>query len=329
MTDISRLYPFDCISGAKKYITDNSVDLILTDPPYGIKANNLDRHYHRQEKNIIAGYVEIPQKEYAIFSKKWILQAQRILRPGGSIYIVSGYSNLPEILNALRMTTLEERNHIIWKYNFGVHTQKKYISSHYHILFYTKPGAKHTFNTYARFGPDEKDSGNGSLNYQDREDVWTINREYKPGEIKNKNELPLNLITKIIQYSSNEGDLVCDFFLGGFNTAKAAIGLNRRIVGFEVNKKSFQHHIKEISVLKAGYLLNELREGVGQNPVNQGKRWSQTEKKDLKSRFSKLYIKIKHKRETIRILEKEFGRGYFSILNQLEKMDISKRKKDK
>jgi site-specific DNA-methyltransferase (adenine-specific) len=329
VTDSYQLYCLDCIKGAQKYIADNSVDLIITDPPYGIKANNLDRHYHRQEENIIEGYIEVPREKYGSFSKGWIKEAERILKPGGSLYIISGYSNLADILNALRETNLEEKNHIIWKYNFGVHTQKKYISSHYHILYYTKPGGKHIFNTYSRFGPDEKDNENGSLNYQDREDVWFINREYKPGEIKNKNELPKKLITKIMQYSSNEGDLICDFFLGGFNTAKVAIGLKRRIIGFELNQKSFTYHLKEISVLKQGYLLSSLREGLGSSPVNQRKRWSQSEKVNLKKRFSEIYKKTRHKRETIRKLENEFGRGYFSILNQIEKMNFPKKIKKK
>lgn len=316
-----QLYPSDCIEGAHKYIADNSVDLIITDPPYGIEANKLHRHYHRHEEKVINGYVEIPREKYPSFSNKWIKEAERILRPGGSLYVISGYSNLADILNALQKTDMEEKNHIIWKYNFGVHTQKKYISSHYHILYYTKPGGKVTFNTYTRFGPQEKDSENGSLNYQDREDVWIINREYKTGEIRNKNELPTKLIIKIMQYSSMEGDLVVDFFLGGFSTAKVAIGLNRKIIGFEVNKRSYDHHIKEIEILKPGYLLPNLREGNGKVPVNQRKRWSEPERKKLKKRFLEIYKKIKNKRETIRILEKEFGRGYFSILNQIERMN--------
>ena len=316
------LFPFDCVTGARKHIADNSVDLIITDPPYGIEANKLHRHYHRREENILDGYIEIPREEYAFFSMKWIHEAERILRPGGSLYVVSGYSNLADILNALQKTGLEERNHIIWKYNFGVHTQKKYISSHYHILYYSKGGGKVTFNTFARFGPEEKDTKNGSLNYRDREDVWRINREYKPGEIRNKNELPTELIIKIMQYSSKEGDLVADFFLGGFNTAKVAIGLNRKIVGFEINKISFKHHIKEIEILNPGYLLPDLREGNGSAPLNQGKRWKESDRKKLKNSYLINYKEFQNKRETIRILQKEFGRGYFSILNQLEQMNL-------
>ena len=128
MTDSYQLYPLDCITGAQRYIVDNSIDLIITDPPYGIKADNFDRHYHRQQDTIIGGYIEVPKEQYSSFSKSWIMEAERVLRPGGSIYIISGYSNLADILNALKLTNLDEKNHIIWKYNFGVHTKKKYIS---------------------------------------------------------------------------------------------------------------------------------------------------------------------------------------------------------
>jgi len=46
-----------------------------------------------------------------------------------------------------------------------------------------------------------------------------------------------------------------------------------------------------------------------------------SKEKKLKKRYSEIYKKVKHKRETIRLLETEFGRGYFSILNQIEKMN--------
>ena len=58
------LYNKDCISGCKKHIEDNSVDLIITDPPYGINGDTLHKHYNRDEKNVLDGYVEIPLEEY-------------------------------------------------------------------------------------------------------------------------------------------------------------------------------------------------------------------------------------------------------------------------
>jgi len=78
--------------------------------------------------------------------------------------------------------------------------------------------------------------------YNDREDVWSINREYKsPKTIKNQNELPPKLVEKIIKYSSNTGDKVMDMFLGGFTTARVGLKLGREPLGFEINRKSFNH----------------------------------------------------------------------------------------
>lgn len=313
----------DCISGAKEHIPDETVDLIITDPPYGINGDMLHQHYNRNEKYVVEGYVEIPQPEYGDFSIRWIKEAERILRPGGSIYIVSGYTNLYHILHALRQTKLQEINHIIWKYNFGVYTSRKYVSSHYHILYYQKPGGDRTFNLESRFGTDEKLPDGSSLNYQDREDVWIINREYKPGQIKNKNELPMALLVKMIQYSSNEGDLVCDLFLGGFSTAKVAIGLNRRAIGFEISQAIFETRIQEMQNITPGYLVKTLRTPILNGKTNQGKAWTAEDLQLLQNRFTELINRDTSKKEAIKILEEELGRGRWSIEKALKKLNIA------
>ena len=112
----------DCVEGARKYLRDNSIDLIVTDPPFGIGGDLL---HNRNEKYVLYGCVEVPKEEYYEFTVNWIKEAERVLRPGGSIYIFSGYTNLIHILNALAQTKLKEVSHIIWKYNFAVYT--KYV----------------------------------------------------------------------------------------------------------------------------------------------------------------------------------------------------------
>ena len=281
----STFYNCDCISGAARYLTDNSVDLIITDPPYGIDGDTLHKHYNRNETFVTEGYAEVPREEYAEFSLRWIREAERVLRPGGSIYIVSGYTNLFEILAALRATSLQEINHIVWKYRFGVFTQRKFVSSHYHILFYGKPGGRRTFSLESRYGLIEKDAAGRSLNNADREDVWAINREYKPGRMKNKNELPLPLVAKMIQYSSSEGDLVCDFFLGGFSTATAAIGLGRRATGFEIAAPVFNAKTAELEKVRPGFLLPGLRKPVISNPAHSRMPWTQADLDALGAEF--------------------------------------------
>lgn len=314
-----RFFNEDCITGAKQHIEDNSIDLIITDPPYGINGDNLHLHYNRNESLVVDGYVEVPPSKYEQFSIDWIKEAERILKPGGAIYIVSGYTNLFFILQALRMTSLKEVNHIIWKYSFGVFTKKKFVSSHYHILYYEKPGGKRTFNVESRYGLKEELETGRSKNYCDREDVWIIPRQYKPRKIKNKNELPDDLLIKIMQYSSNEGDLICDFFLGGFSTARVAIGLNRKITGFEISPTIFQQKIFEMETIEPGYLLPSLNIPIINNPENQGKSWSREDCFKLLERYDELTSEGKLKKEIMKTLQEEFKRGYWSIDKALKK----------
>lgn len=323
-----KAYNENCITGCVKHIEDNSVDLIITDPPYGIDGDTLHKHYNRNEEYVLDGYVEISKEKYSEFSKKWISQAERILKPGGSIYIISGYTNLLDILIPLRNSKLKEINHIIWKYNFGVYTKKKYVSSHYHILFYEKPGGNRTFNINSRFGLMEKTDKGGSLNYKDREDVWIINREYKPGQVKNKNELPTQLLIKLIQYSSNEGDTVCDLFLGSFSTMKIAVGLNRNALGFELSKTAFNHQLKEMKKIIPGNISPMLRIPEKDSLSNQGKKWADDDINNLLARYKEIKNSTQSKKAVIEILSKEFGRGRFSIEKILKLNDVHSVGKD-
>jgi len=230
-----KVYNQSCIEGMSEHIQDNSVDLIFTDPPYGIEGDKLDSHYNRNESHVVPGYVEVALESYDQFSKDWITECARVLRPGGSMYIVSGYTNLHHILNALHGTELKEINHVVAKYSFGVSTKKKFVSSHYHVLFWSKPDKgeqKRTFNTYYKY-TDQKDS------YHDRLSVQDMPRAHNPGKTKNKNQLSEDFIEKFIMYSSNRGDVVLDCFGGGFTTARTALRWGRNFIGFELNQHAY------------------------------------------------------------------------------------------
>lgn len=315
-------YNQDCIQGAKEHLGANSIDLIITDPPFAIKGDKLHKHYNRKEAFVIHGYVEIPQEEYADFSRAWISEAERVLRPGGALVVVSGYSNLLDVLNALRSTTLTEINHIIWKYNFGVSTKFKFVSSHYHLLYYSKPGGQRTFNTFGRYGSRERNRKDRSLLYGDLEDVWIINREYKPGERKNKNELPTQLLIKLIQYLSKPEDIVCDFFLGGFSTAMVAKGLGRSAVGFEINRKSFDYHLEEMQNVVLNRLAKAIKVGRDDTPARSGKIWDEEESNQLRGRYLQLRQSGINKQKAINLLTAEFQRGRWSIIHRLDTLDI-------
>jgi site-specific DNA-methyltransferase (adenine-specific) len=230
-----KVYNENCIQGMRNHVLDNSIDLIFTDPPYGIDGDNLDVHYNRDESVVVPGYIDVPLSQYSQFSVDWIKECERVLRPGGSMYIVSGYTNLHHILNALHSTSLTEINHLVAQYSFGVSTKNKFVSSHYHILFWQKPDKgkqKRTFNSNWKY-TDQKDS------YHDRLSVQHMPRQYKPGQIKNKNELSEDFIQKFIMYSSNRGDTVLDCFGGGLTTGRTALKYGRNFIGFELNVHAY------------------------------------------------------------------------------------------
>ena len=238
-----KVYNQSCIEGMREHVANDSIDLIFTDPPYGIKGDELDVHYHRDESKVVPGYVDVPLSEYAKFSLDWIRECERVLRPGGSMYIVSGYTNLHHILNALHATGLEEINHIIAKYSIGVSTKNKFVSSHYHVLFWQKPDRgrqKRTFNSNYKY-TDQKDS------YHDRLSVQDMPRDYKPGQVKNKNQLSEDFIEKFVMYSSNRGDTVLDCFGGGLTTGRTALRWGRKFVGFELNPHAYDAFVPTLA----------------------------------------------------------------------------------
>ncbi len=239
---INKIYNQDCIVGMEEYVKTDSIDLVIADSPFALEANTnkIESLYNRDSSKVISAYVEIPEKEYMKFSIDWIQQVNRVLRPGGSAYIISGYTNLRQILIALNETNLQIINHLIWKYNFGIYTKTKYVSSHYHILYCVKPPiSKKTFNTYSRFDKDSLMENGNKANYSDREDVWMINRDYYPNEMKTKNRLPVELIGKVVDYSSNKGDTILDPFLGSATTTIIAYASERNFIGFEISEEVF------------------------------------------------------------------------------------------
>ena len=201
-----------------KQLPTGSVDLIVTDPPFAIDFTAQRLNYNRTGGNVIEGYREIPAAEYGKFTRRWIKQAARTLTPSGSMYVFSGWNRLRDILEGIDAAGLVMINHLIWKYQFGVFTKNKYVTSHYHILFVVKDAKHYTFNKLDHYP----------------EDVWVINREYWKGKKKTPTKLPRELVQKIIRYSSNPGELVLDPFLGSGTVAVVARNEGRHFLGFEV-----------------------------------------------------------------------------------------------
>lgn len=235
MTEISfnKIYNMSCIDGMKS-IPSNKIDLIVTDPPFAIDFKATRQNYNRTASRVMQGYNEIKQKDYYDFTLQWMSDAFRILKKSGSMYVFSGWNNLKDILNALDNVGFTTVNHIIWKYQFGVVTSRKYVTSHYHCIYVCKDEKKRKFYPFVRFKKTDRSQDGCSLHYKDKEDVWEIKREYWTGDKKTPTKLPAEIVKKILQYSSTTGDVVFDPFLGSGQVAVISKMLNRKYIGFEV-----------------------------------------------------------------------------------------------
>ncbi len=229
-----------------KTIPDETIDLVVTDPPFAINFKAKKANYNRTASRVLSGYNEINVEDYYKFTNDWMCQVKRILKKSGSMYVFSGWNNLKDILTALDVNGFTTVNHIIWKYQFGVVTAKKFVTSHYHCLFVCKNDKMRKFFPYSRFKKNAKTSDGKSLHYQDKEDVWIIKREYWTGDDKTPTKLPAEIIKKILQYSSEKNDLILDPFLGSGQVVVISKMLGRRYLGFEIVKQYYDFANKRL-----------------------------------------------------------------------------------
>ena len=250
-TDLeNKIYNQNCIEGMKS-IRDGTIDLIVTDPPFAIEFKAKRANYNRNANHVLEGYNEIKQADYYQFSLDWMNEAFRVLKDSGSMFVFSGWTNLRDIINAVHDAKFQLVNDIIWKYQFGVVTKHKFVTSHYHCLYLCKDDSQRKFYRNSRFE-------DGSTRYRDMEDVWTISREYWRGEKKTPTKLPSEIIRKILQYTTLEKDLVLDPFLGSGQVAVVSKEMNRKYVGFEIVKEYFDFTKKRLTNTKKQNLITQL-----------------------------------------------------------------------
>ena len=246
---VGKVFLGDCVEGMKK-LPAGPVDLVITDPPFAIDFKAVKHNYNRTGSLVMKNYAEVDSRSYGAFTLAWMEQAARLLKDSGSMFVFSGWNNLKDVLVAADDLSLTTVNHIVWKYQFGVVCKKKFVTSHYHLLYLCKDDKRRKFFNSSRFKATDRGEGGGSLRYKDLEDVWVIKREYWHGDIKTATKLPAEIIRKILSYASEEGDLVLDPFMGSGQVAVVAREMKRRFTGFEI---SAEHH---------AFAMKRLNEGV-------------------------------------------------------------------
>jgi DNA modification methylase len=237
-----KIYNSDCEEQLKE-IPDNSVDAIVTDPPYGINITEWD-------KNI---------DWFFLFE-----ECCRILKSNGNFISFCGWSTfLVSVSNALSLhthpdklekmiiiETLYFKNWIIWDRIKGRGAKRNFVSTREDIIWMVK-SENYTFNKEDST-TKKKTGGMGKKNgseYRRLSNVWTDISSIVPWsneKVNHPTQKPIKLMERIIRIFSNKNDIVLDPFMGSGSTGVAAVNLKRKFIGIEKEKEYFEIAKKRI-----------------------------------------------------------------------------------
>jgi site-specific DNA-methyltransferase (adenine-specific) len=232
---LNRIYCEDAVQGMSR-IPEGSIDLILTDPPYG-----LGKDYGNDSD-------KLDTDAYLAWTQKWIDAALPKLKLNGSLYIFLTWRFSPEIFVMLkkRMTMVNE---IIWDRrvpSMGGST-RKYSSVHDTIGFFVN-AKDYYFDLDAVRIPYDAETKKArsrsifvgskwlELGYNPK-DVWSVSRLHREHREREDHptQKPLEIIERMVKASCPVGGIVFDPFMGSGTTAVAAKRCGRHFTGFELN----------------------------------------------------------------------------------------------
>lgn len=215
----------DCFS-ALKNIPSNSVDLILTDPPYNIaqySTGNMRFDWRADRNNDLADWDLIELRPELL-----VEEFKRILTPKGNIFVFCSYNILGEYHKVFD-PIFDTFQFMVWHKTNPVPNFRKssFLNSCELIIACWNKG--HTWNFTAQ---------NDMHNFIESGICMGKERiKDENGKAVHPTQKPLAVLEKIIKIASNENDVVLDCFNGVGSTGEAALKLNRRYIGIEIEKK--------------------------------------------------------------------------------------------
>jgi len=202
-----------------------SVDLLIADPPY-----NLGKNYGNN--------VDLKEKQdYQTFTRSWLEEASRILKPDGSIFCFMGVKFISRLYITLEEDLeLTPQGWITWHYTQGIGRKRGFSPRHEDILWFSK-GNEPVFNLDDVRIPQKYYRKRNNMAGANPGDVWQFSHvHYCAAEREDHpTQKPEALIERIIAAASNPGDLVLDPFVGSGTTCRVAKVMGRNSIGFDIN----------------------------------------------------------------------------------------------
>lgn len=222
----------DCLELIKD-IPDNTVDLVVTDPPYNTNYKTNHRKSNNKKNNLVI------EKDEHLFTKPIkndcdneilirdsIKEIHRVLKHNTAFYCFCS----PDTVEMFKREIDKHftiKNIIIWvKNNWTAGDLEAQYGKQYEMIIYANKGRR-------------------KLNGKRIQDVWFFDR-VPPTQAIHQNQKPLKLIEQILRISSNENDVIVDTFLGSGTLLEAGLNTNRNCVGFELSNEWEEHYKKRL-----------------------------------------------------------------------------------
>ncbi len=242
------------------------IDLIYIDPPYltGLNFKTKDGKFAYTDKFTLDDYLQF------IYERLFLMSL--LLKDTGSIYVHVDYRTSAYIRLIMDEIFGEEnfRNEIIWCYTGPSNSRKYFARKHDSIFFYSKSN-EYTFNVqripYVKlqtgksngiFKEDYTLNEGGKVVEDWWQDITPVGRIPKQ-LVGYPTQKPEALLERIIKASSNEGDLVADFFCGSGTTLAVAQKLNRDWIGVDMGDESIKTIKDRMIKLDSNFEIKELK----------------------------------------------------------------------
>lgn len=221
----------DCVQNMKK-VSDGSVDLILTDPPYNIGEfmKGRDAGIQRMRDNFFveAGWDNDGADDWQRLMSDFLKESQRVLRRGGCLVSFMSVLNVGRFVETANDAGLYYKTTGTWHKqnpmprNMNLH----YINSTESWCYFTSGAKTGTFNN------------DGRALHDFVETPVTPRSERSFG--KHPTQKPVSLMEKFVKELSNQGDVVLDPFMGSGTTGIAALRNGRKFIGIENCREYFE-----------------------------------------------------------------------------------------
>lgn len=217
---LDQIYNQDCLLGMQT-IANETIDLLLTDPPYNISQRS---GFHTMGRT----GVDFGEWDKGFDQEEWLKLACSKIKKGGSAIVFNDYKNIGQmnkVFNECGMTTKEL---LVWqKPNPMPRNRDRLYVTTIEIALWAVKGKGWTFNR------QKETYENGIFHF------GTVNSRVR----KHPTQKPQKLLEELLKIHSNEGDLILDPFSGSGAISVACERLNRHYIAFEIDEIYYKNSI--------------------------------------------------------------------------------------